>query len=282
VAQWGPTFLDALVGVRWQNVTINSLGTSGSQDFFLPYGGFQIDHATDIDNLNAQLTVAANVPGVAGTTTSGLTTLQRVAPDKDFVLVNYSAQYSTFLEPLLNHDAWAHDSDHAGTLANELVFLVHGQYSNGRLVPHMQDIAGGFYTVRGYDESLVAGDSSVIATAEYRLHIPRTFDPVDPSKTPLFGRPFRFAPQNVYGTADWDLIFRAFTDVGYVTDNDPIAGIEGSSTLVGSGVGLEFIYKQNLSVRVDWAAALTDVSSGGVTLAPAGSNRFHIAVTLYY
>ena len=43
------------------------------------------------------------------------------------------------------------------------------------------------------------------------------------------------------------------------------------------GVGLEFLYKRNLSVRMDWGFALTDLDQTEM-----GDNRFHIAATLLY
>ena len=46
-----------------------------------------------------------------------------------------------------------------------------------RLVPQFQQVAGGMFTVRGYEQSIVAGDSVVIGSAEYRFHLPRMLDP---------------------------------------------------------------------------------------------------------
>ncbi len=59
-----------------------------------------------------------------------------------------------------------------------------------------------------------------------------------------------------------------------ITDND--------STLVGTGVGLELQYKQNLNIRVDWGVALTDVNAGTTSLAKEGDSRVHISATVLY
>ena len=64
------------------------------------------------------------------------------------------------------------------TLAHEIVIATRGQYSfDDRLVPQFQQVAGGMFTVRGYEQSIVAGDSAVIGSAEYRYHFARTLDP---------------------------------------------------------------------------------------------------------
>src|SRR6185503_13152154 len=94
----------------------------------------------------------------------------------------------------------------------------------------------------------------------------------------IFGEPFKWAPQQAYGRADWDLILRGFCDVGRTIISDsPLA--EQEETLIGAGVGAEFVFKRNLSVRVDWGIALEEVESSGVS---AGSNRFHIVATLLF
>jgi hemolysin activation/secretion protein len=51
---------------------------------------------------------------------------------------------------------------------------------------------------------------------------------------------------------------------------------------VGTGVGLEFLYKQNFDIRCDWGVALNDIRSGATTEVESGSNRFHISATLLY
>ena len=166
------------------------------------------------------------------------------------------------------------------TLAHELYVGVQGQYAfDYRVFPQAEDVAGGFYTVRGYPESVVAGDSVVVATGEYRFHLPRIL-PIqsDPSKTPfLWDKSFRFSPSQIYGRPDWDFITRAFVDVGQV-DNNRRLSFESNYTLVGTGVGVELQYKQNLNIRVDWGIALQEIPG----LVEQGSNRFHISATLLY
>ena len=49
---------------------------------------------------------------------------------------------------------------------------VTGRDFGNRLIPQAQMVLGGFYSVRGYEQSLMAADSVALARAEYRYHLP--------------------------------------------------------------------------------------------------------------
>jgi hemolysin activation/secretion protein len=137
------------------------------------------------------------------------------------------------------------------------------------------------YSVRGYPESVAAGDTVVIGTAEYRLHIPRLFA-VNPDPPMLFGEPFRWAPQQPYGRPDWDLIARAFIDVGQ-TINNRKQTFEVDQRLVGVGAGIELQFRRNLNVRVDYGVALEDVKLFPAgTRVDEGDGRLHFVGTLLF
>jgi hypothetical protein len=123
----------------------------------------------------------------------------------------------------------------------------------------------------------VAGDSAVIGTAEYRYHIPRAFD-IESEPREFFGKPFRAAPQYVYGRPDWDLVLKAFLDAGAVYQSD-IQPFESDETLVGVGVGCDLVFRRNLTARLDWGFALTEIPSIPVNV---GSNRLQFVVTILY
>ena len=91
---------------------------------------------------------------------------------------------------------------------------------------------------------------------------------------------FRFAPQEPFGRADWDLIFKGFLDVGS-TDIAFAQPGEDSYTLVGTGVGVEFQFKRYLTARLDWGFALEDVRDGGTDVT-AGDSRVHVSLTFLY
>ena len=106
----------------------------------------------------------------------------------------------------------------------------------------------------------------------------RTPAPIQPAPGRLFGRPFRFAPQNVYGRPDWDLILRGFVDVGQSLISDRFA-FEREETLVGAGIGAELLFKRRFNIRVDWGFALEPTASGNVN---AGSNRVYFRATWFF
>jgi len=122
----------------------------------------------------------------------------------------------------------------------------------------------------------------VLATAEYRYHFPRSLDPIeDPRTTPLFGQPFRFHPQTRYGLPDWDLIGRVFIDAARVSNTDRLV-FEQDNTLIGAGLGVELLIRDNVGVRVDWGVALHEVNSGRRVETEVGDNRFHFVFSLSF
>jgi hemolysin activation/secretion protein len=168
------------------------------------------------------------------------------------------------------------------------------------LVPQLLAVAGGFDTVRGYDESFTSADSVVIGSAEYRLHLARQF--VKPSslveaekgvKQPVVSDParrgagdvgntFAMRPRTVASIADWDLVFRTFVDFGKTHNNGRLAGVEADHTLLGAGFGLEFqVYNPAyLTVRADLGFALRDDNQIQGREVSAGDSRLHMSVTL--
>jgi hypothetical protein len=195
--------------------------------------------------------------------------------------LNWSGSFSTYLEPLLNQDAWSDPgTPGSSTLAHELYFAASGQFAFGsRLMPQFQSVSGGPGTNRGYPVSVAAGDNAVNLTGEYRFHVPRAFAVQDPPGT-LFGEPFRYAPQRLYGRADWDLMLLGFVDYSWLTRNDKVAVIgETDQTLLSAGVGFEFQFKRNLRVRLDWGWALRSLQGG---FYDSGHNRLYVQASLSF
>ncbi len=280
VFQKGDFFVDLIGGFRFQNVqtTNEQSATKGNADYASPYVAVRAERNSDLASTNVTATL---ISYLTDADSKDIEPLGRADTDRDSVVLQVEASQSFYIEPLLNPNAFAEGKS---TLAHEFYFSAHGQYAfDYRLIPQDQDVAGGLYSVRGYPESIVAGDTVAIFTSEYRLHIPRLF-PIqpDPTKTPfLWDKSFRASPQQPYGRPDWDLITRVFLDVGRVLNNDR-AVTESDSTLVGTGVGLELQYKQNFNIRADWGMALKDLESTTTDEVHAGSNRFHISATLLY
>jgi len=286
------TFLDAIAGVAWWRIHTDNetLNIVGDADCFLNYVGLKMERITDVATSLGTVMVEWNCPGVAGSDEDDLALLGRDPVDGDWVLLKWDLLQSFFLEPLLDREAWMDTSSgeeawKSSTLAHEMAFHFRGQYamSGYRLIPQNERVVGGLYTVRGYPESATAGDTALIGTAEYRLHVPRLFKPEgDPGKTPLpiVGTPFRWAPQTIFGRPDWDLIVRAFFDIGRASNVDRLQ-FEEDFTLIGTGVGVEVQFTSNLNVRVDWGVALRDMDSTSQTV-EAGDNRVRLVATVLY
>jgi hemolysin activation/secretion protein len=249
-------FVDVVGGVRWFDVKVNNLlfNFGGEQDFLVPYVGVRAQRNSRTATTDAAIFFDLCVADATDVDQVELNSLGRLLPERDWSIMRWDVAHSFYLDPLFVENA------SEGTLAHELAFRFRGQYSfDQRLIPQQLGVAGGFYTVRGYPESIVAGDTLVLASGEYRLHLPQLlgFD-ANPQPFLGIGEPFRLRPQFGYGATDWDLILRAFIDVGRVTNVDPFS-FERNETLVGAGVGVQLQLWRNLDVRLDLGFPLNDL-----------------------
>ncbi|MGD0767309.1 MAG: hypothetical protein ABSB42_03705 [Tepidisphaeraceae bacterium] len=268
-------FWDVIGGARYQSSTVKSTfeQTNATGEYILPYAGVRVQDYRD----TYYYVVAVNVEGGITTTNKAvLAELGRADPDSDWVLLQPNAQGSFFLEPLIDPSDFGAGR---GTLAHEIYLSARGQWAfNSRLIPQFEQAAGGFYSVRGYPEAELAGDTVFFGTAEYRFHLSRFLSVApNPSNFKLFGEPFRLTPEQPYQRPDWDLILRAFVDAGQVLQSRKVAG-EFDNTLASAGAGAELQVRQNIDLRGDWGLVL----SGLGTRVKVGSSRFTLIVTLLY
>ena len=274
-------FLDLLIGARLQHIHVDNLvaATTGEEDFFLPHIGVRLDWREKWYRTWGTVRGEWNAGNVTRLDAAELTRLGRLLPDSDFGLLRWDVRSEVFLEPLLNRAAWDDPTTPgSSTLAHELALAFRGQWAAGnRLVPQFEQVIGGLYTVRGYEQSILAGDSVLVFNAEYRFHLSRALG-IQPVTAELFGEPFRFVPQAVYGSSDWDLILRGFFDIGrtFISSKLPF---ETEATLMGTGLGVQFQFKRNLDFRVDWGIALKDVPDRGVK---AGSSQVYFVLSLVF
>ena len=280
--QSGPSFLDLIGGARWESVNVDNqfAGIEETEQFLIPYVGIGFENSTQVNTTRAYLGVELNLEDVAGTNADSIDGLGRFNADADWLKVPFSFSHSFYLEPVFNRTDWENIYTPGSTLAHEFFASLRGQWTpDSRLNPQSQEVLGGLYTVRGYDEAITAGDTVIIATAEYRLHLPKLDVPLPGDEREvgtLFGKPFRWRPQEPYGSADWDLVTKAFIDVGRSLNNDR-ESFEQNETLVGVGVGVDLLFKRNASFTIDYGVALEDAA--GTT---DGSQQFHFSFTLLY
>lgn len=276
--QRGALFLDAFGGLEYYYTSANNetAAIEGEANLLLGSLGVELEHVTDLSQTLGFVKFMGNLNEGSQ---SDFNTLGRTAADTQFTVMQYALTHSFYLEPLLNGEAWRDISDPStSTLAHEIALGMRGQWAVGgdRLLPTFQAVSGGIYTVRGYEQSDVASDSSLILSAEYRFHLPRIFGLEAPRRTQLFDRPFRVAPESVYGRPDWDLILKAFVDYAHMDVTDELA-FETDENLLGTGLGLELALKNNVNFRAEWGFALEDAGR-----TDAGDSRFHFVLTLLY
>lgn len=277
-------FVDAVGGGRWQRVSVTDtlLGSQGDADFFIPYLGARVERNSLARNTSGGVSFETNLTSVDQ---ASLDQLGRFDTDSHWLLMKYDFSHSELIGP-----AWGIGD----SLAHEVGVRIRGQEAFGaRLIPNEQDVVGGAYTVRGYPESASAGDSTIVASFEYKYHLPRGFAPGEPGtlfgSTPLATRSkwfgdyfsdFRYQPQEPMGMTDWDLIFTGFLDVGRTTKSNKLVG-ESDHTLSSIGVGAEYQIRNNVSVKLDWGFALSDVKDGANNIS-VGDSRIHAMFTLLY
>lgn len=269
-------FFDAIAGFRYEGIEVDNqlADIEGDERVVVGYVGGRYERIGTAASTRASASLEFSLDGLDGDSTN---TLGRFDADRDWTTLQLGIEQSFFLEPLIDPDL----SENA-SLVHEFVLTGRAQLAfDHRLIPTYQQIAGGLFTVRGYDEAVVAGDSVFIGSAEYRFHLPRSFSP-EPQPANFLGAPFRFSPQYKYGPVDWDLIFKAFVDVG-VTENSDRQSFEEDNTLVGAGIGAELQLARRLNARVDVGWALTDAEAvAGDVENHAGDVRVHFLVTLIF
>lgn len=285
-------FVDLVGGVRWQSVKVNNdlFGESGKAQFIIPSIGLRAERITDVSALTAGLAFELQDSSLASFDDAELQRLGRPNVDKDWQLLKFDVAQSFHIEPLISDIFWGTGDTGPITLAHEISVGMRGQFAFGdRVIANEQDVVGGLYTVRGYPESIAAGDGTIVGTLEYRYHVPRAWAVSAPGykgdrKLNFFNRTggsdFRYAPTEAFGFTDWDLILKAFVDAGQTDVSDPVAG-EADETLIGAGLGVEFQFKRNVQARLDWGMALSDVDTGSEPV-DSGDNRVHFVLTVSY
>lgn len=136
---------------------------------------------------------------------------------------------------------------------------VTGQATGDRLTSTEQILAGGYASVRGFDESVVRGDSGVITTLE------------------LISPDFSLSPKFSAELDDtWNAL--VFYDSAALDISDPLPG-ETSPSLHGIGLGLNCRVGDSGYARAAYGWAL---DSRGLLPADESTGRFHFGITLTY
>ena len=125
--------------------------------------------------------------------------------------------------------------------------------SSRRHLPMHQFITGGSSSVRGYPESIVAGDSGYLFSLEYKI-------------------PYFIFDGNA-GPLAWSIL--PFLDIGSTRVNDP-RFYESSYTLAGAGLGFEFQLPYGAFARVDFAKPLKELKKMGIAMDGTLSDDYRV------
>lgn len=132
------------------------------------------------------------------------------------------------------------------------------QVADGNLLGSEQLGAGGYATVRGYDETEATGDEGFLLRSELR--------------TPFY----RFGPAVDGRQAQAQLL--VFTDYGSVRNRRLLPSEDRDVVLWSAGAGLRFFVDQNVTVRFDYGWQLKDTGSA----AGAKNSRAHFSLLISF
>jgi len=300
VFQFHRFFIDVLGGWRWEEILVDNPTASPQKlDTSLSFAQFgaRFERIGDTNEFHIEtLGEVATPDALNAANRTLLQTLGRPFPNRNWVIMRWNVLSSAFLEPFVNWMIGGAKRYDPGTmeyanLANELVLTSRGQYAPfQRLVPQEELTAGGLYSVRGYQQSIIVGDTVAIGSLEYRLHIPALLGLVtQPVEVPLGGlggipRVMRLTPGKGL-RPDWDFAIRAFIEGGLVASNDTYQAntstFEKNDTPLGVGAGFTVTLFRNINFTFDWGHAVFSVGIPPFN-ENAGANHFYTQLTMLY
>jgi hemolysin activation/secretion protein len=271
-------FIDAYGGARYHDIEVVNEGLAdgvGRDQIMVAEVGLRAERRRAEYQFGADVGLGVSLNDISGADKAELELLGRLDPDEDWTVLNWGSDLSFYLDGV---GEW---NPRPSRLVHELAFRFSGQYAfNNRFIPNEEIVGGGLYTVRGYPESAVAGDTGVFGSVEYRFHLPRAL-PDDSTPPSAFGKPFRVAPDGAGGRPDWDLVLKTFFDIGRITNSQRL-GFERDETLMSTGLGAELVIANNLSFRTDWGIVLDEIGSDTPQAVSVGSQRWHFVFTVLY
>lgn len=291
---WGHA-LSITAGVKWEDIRVENIfgQNEGEADLLSPY--LRLSFSRTKRHHRSHLSIGWE-HNTRENESGPLTSLGRLATTADHNIFTADFHQSFFVEPLFrgfsrpNPENWR-----ANSLVHELSFSARGQYVSGddRLIPQKQIFAGGFFSVRGYEESVIAGDSGVIASAEYRLHLARLLRPTSlleepPERKDTFWGRINFRAPDLYGLPDWNFLVRGFFDYAALSINDRRPD-EIQNTLASVGLGFELQLRSNFNLRVDYGHILRSARrlelpgrEPFIEGAEKGDSRVHVLATFAF
>jgi hemolysin activation/secretion protein len=234
--------------------------TTERSNFLWPMFGVKMEKMNPSVSLRSDVSLTGNIAALANTaSTEVLSDFGRENVNRNWLLLIWHF-YSSFYLDAFNRESIEY-------CPHEMIISFDGQYAFNyfRLIPQDRAVYGGFFTVRGYPESIAAGDTAVNIRTQYGYH---------------FGRFFA----NRHGKMPkWDMIPHLFFDYGYLSNSRKLC-YETNHNLVGLGCGLDFKIKNNVMISSDVGIAMNrffDITNTKNTT-PFGSGKFHFMTTFLY
>lgn len=262
VYQYNDFFIDLSLGMFWFHVqSINEiLQTDAHNRFLLPTVGLVLDWRRPLQTVYFTASLQKNLDHLAPTKVSTLSQLGRMNVNSTWQLLQFNLIASSYLK--MSEGDIHKQRPHS---PHEVALIAGGQYAfSARLIPQLEGVIGGLYTVRGYPQSCATGDNVYFAQFEYRYH-------------QLFytGRKEDCCSSFCKNS---QLLYRLFLDSGRTAINHILSG-EASSTLLGLGGGLEYTFKRNVVLRYDLGMALLDNPVSGTK---RGTCQSYFSATLLF
>jgi hemolysin activation/secretion protein len=263
--------LVAQTGVSYNHYNVdssvaNTAAAGGRSGFLIPFVGARLTRVTERLGAALALRLEHSVDGVPNESpTNGIRSLGRVDPATSWTVIKGGLSAASRLDSLFNPTRRAETAPPSGDLAHEISLSLRGQYvlSRDRLVPQEQDLIGGAYSVRGYPDSILSADDSLVTSAEYAFHPGRIFQ-----------------MPRIWGS-EVGVLFRAFTDYGRAWVTPPAGtgggtrGTEQDRSLWSVGAGTELSFRKQISLRCDVGYVLREIRDSFTVLAEKGDVRAH-------
>ncbi|MGN0867053.1 MAG: ShlB/FhaC/HecB family hemolysin secretion/activation protein [Oligosphaeraceae bacterium] len=148
-------------------------------------------------------------------------------------------------------------------------------YSDDTLPNSCREYLGGYDTIRGYNESELAGDNMFSATVELRTPLLENFLPgLEQTKEEMAEEPNPWKLHRLQGVV--------FTDYGYISSrdyvNDGSNGRNSSQSLLSVGVGIRLGISRYAQAAADYGLALIKHASEDTP----NRGRFHLSLQLQF
>lgn len=147
---------------------------------------------------------------------------------------------------------------------------IDAQLADDSLPGAARDYLGGFNSVRGYEESEIGGDNSLVGSLELRTPLLANF-------IPGLKKDEEFLQDNPKYWGQHRLQFVAFTDYGYVNNEQPYAGEYKNQDMWSVGMGLRLGLTNYSQMSLDYGYPIIEASKD-----TPSDGRFHISLQLQF